>query len=110
MQGAIAARVASTTSAGPCGRFPGGYVASLNLDVSTSVYVLTIEVPGYLEPGEYPAPPARVSLHPAHSLQPILYIGVRGSVNVAADERTGRVNEVMTSDSGSVTVSGPWAC
>jgi hypothetical protein len=108
--GAVNAETASLNAGTPCGSVPGGFYVSVSFAAGSTTYVLTISIAGYAGPGDYAAPPARVSLRPMRTLQPLLYTGTRGNVVVNSDERSGTVSELLSGQTSSVRVTGSWSC
>jgi hypothetical protein len=106
----VGGQATSVSPGSPCGRLAGGFYVSLTFAAGSTTYALTISIAGYSGPQAYAAPPARVSLRPLRSSQPMLYTGTSGRVVVNADERSGTVSESLNGQSTQVRVSGSWSC
>ena len=110
LSGALAANVMHTSVANPCARIGGSYYVKVTFSVAGAEYALTLTISSYSGPHAYSAPPARVSMRPLASSQPVLYTGVSGRVVVDGDERSGTISENLESQSDKIHVDGSWRC
>jgi len=112
LSGVISTHIEKTVADGRCGNLGPGFYANFGFDYDNSQWSLTISIPipGYHGPSSYGTPPSRVTIHRTHTLTPLLYAGISGTVTVAADEKSGSVEERLRSPNGIVEVSGDWSC
>ena len=110
LSGALAANVTRVSTSSPCARVGGSYYVRDTFTINGAEYALTLTIASYAGARTYLAPPARVSLRPMSSAQPVLYTGTSGRVVVNGDERSGSMSENLESQSDKIHVDGSWNC
>jgi hypothetical protein len=108
--GKVSATVDGATAVAPCVNSFGSFYFRLVVPVGGNGYTLSVTIPDYTGPATYNAPPARVSMRPLQSDQPVLYAGTSGKVTVNSDQRSGTLTEVLQSQNDSIDVDGSWQC